>query len=248
MGTKGFSMNIIGHRGNKEFFTENTLDGFNDALTNKQIDGVELDIHLTKDNQFIIYHDNYLLVNNKKMYIHEMTYKNIHELNNKIPIFKDFLLLLNNIKLQKKIFFEIKSIPFSNKNIFNSVDKYIDYLYQYIKKYIIPEQLKNIIVISFDYRFIDSIHKKDLNINKGLVVHRNLLPLQLENIDYLILHKDWITHDYIREIKQKYTSIKIYLWTVNKSTCIKDFIQIGIDGIVTDRPSKFIFLKKDFNE
>ena len=47
---------IIGHRGAKGIAPENSLSGFKKAIE-LGIDGVELDVHLTKDGKLVVIHD-----------------------------------------------------------------------------------------------------------------------------------------------------------------------------------------------
>ena len=47
---------IIGHRGAKGIAPENSLSGFKKAVE-LGIDGVELDVHLTKDGKLVVIHD-----------------------------------------------------------------------------------------------------------------------------------------------------------------------------------------------
>ncbi|MGB9678319.1 MAG: glycerophosphodiester phosphodiesterase, partial [Candidatus Ratteibacteria bacterium] len=49
-------MELIGHRGLCNKYTENTIEAFLDAFDNGA-DAVEMDIQLTKDNVPIIFHD-----------------------------------------------------------------------------------------------------------------------------------------------------------------------------------------------
>ncbi|MFD2387177.1 glycerophosphodiester phosphodiesterase family protein [Enterococcus rivorum] len=47
---------IIAHRGSKGTHPENTLAAFKEAIR-VGADGIELDIHLTKDKQLVVIHD-----------------------------------------------------------------------------------------------------------------------------------------------------------------------------------------------
>ncbi|ACO47569.1 glycerophosphodiester phosphodiesterase family protein [Deinococcus deserti] len=47
---------IIGHRGSRHLWPENTLEGFG-QLVNSGVEGVEFDVHLTADDQVIVIHD-----------------------------------------------------------------------------------------------------------------------------------------------------------------------------------------------
>ena len=47
---------IHGHRGARGAYPENTLPAFRYAIENN-VDFLELDLHMTKDNKIVIYHD-----------------------------------------------------------------------------------------------------------------------------------------------------------------------------------------------
>ena len=47
---------IVGHRGSRHLWPENTLEGFRGLLT-AGADGVEFDVHLTADDQLVVIHD-----------------------------------------------------------------------------------------------------------------------------------------------------------------------------------------------
>ncbi|MCP3873248.1 MAG: glycerophosphodiester phosphodiesterase, partial [Desulfobacteraceae bacterium] len=52
-------LNVIGHRGAAGLLPENTLAGFKKAM-DMGVDTIELDIHLTSDNEAVVYHDSRL--------------------------------------------------------------------------------------------------------------------------------------------------------------------------------------------
>src|SRR5882724_755019 len=47
---------IIGHRGARNLWPENSLDGFR-RTRDLGIDGVEFDVHLSRDDQLVVIHD-----------------------------------------------------------------------------------------------------------------------------------------------------------------------------------------------
>ncbi|MDR1568346.1 MAG: glycerophosphodiester phosphodiesterase [Streptococcaceae bacterium] len=47
---------VIAHRGNRSYFPENTLPAFLSAIE-LGVDGIELDVHLSKDDELIVMHD-----------------------------------------------------------------------------------------------------------------------------------------------------------------------------------------------
>lgn len=94
--------NLIAHRGLHNIdkgIPENSIKAFKEAIKNNYI--IELDIHLLKDNNIVVFHDDLLSRTtgiNKK--IKDTTYEEIKNIklqntNNYIPLFKDVLKLIN---------------------------------------------------------------------------------------------------------------------------------------------------------
>ena len=101
-------MHLI-HRGiiNKSF-KENLLKSFKQSF--KKGYGIETDIHATKDNQFICFHDFTLRrIFKKNLSVKNLNYSKIKEistnLNNPVPLLKDLLKFSKN---KHSLFIEIK--------------------------------------------------------------------------------------------------------------------------------------------
>ena len=73
------------HRGAPLLKPENTIKSFEKAIE-LGCNGIEMDIQLTGDNQIIILHDNYIVKNKTKNYIHNLSYSNIKKLCNNLKI------------------------------------------------------------------------------------------------------------------------------------------------------------------
>ena len=188
-------MNII-HRGiaNKKL-KENCLKSFKKSFNKRY--GIETDIHFTKDNKIICFHDftlNRLFKINKSV-------KNLNydEIKNKtkskisVPLLKDVL------KLSKKkylVFIEIKPIL----NLRN-----IKKLLNEIKTY------KNCIIISFKHTNLFKIRKINKKVKIGFSFSKSskisdiIKTSSKNNYDYLILDKYFINNKSIQNInKNKY--------------------------------------------
>lgn len=135
----------VAHRGlwNKEI-SENSLKAFKRAIENNI--AIELDIHLTKDNDLVVIHDEKLeRLTGKSGIVEHLTTKELQE-NYKlldgqtIPRFEDVLELVNE---QVPILVELKVYE---KNYKPLAKKAEEVLSEYIK------DKKNIILISFDPR------------------------------------------------------------------------------------------------
>ena len=200
-------MNII-HRGiaNKKL-KENCLKSFKESFNKKH--GIETDIHFTKDNKIICFHDftlNRLFKINKS--IKNLTYDEIKS-NTKskisVPLLKDVL------KLSKKrylVFIEIKPIL----NLRN-----IKILLNEIKNY------KNCIIISFKHTNLFKIHKINKKVKIGFSFAKNskisdiIKTSSKKNYDCLILDKYFINNKSIQNIKKNK-----YFYTVKEK---KEFLK-----------------------
>jgi glycerophosphoryl diester phosphodiesterase len=105
-------MHLI-HRGivNK-LFKENLLNSFKQSF--KKGYGIETDIHATKDNEFICFHDFTLKrILKRNLSVKNLNYSKIKEISTKlgkpIPLLKDLLKASNN---KHAIFIEIKPLFF----------------------------------------------------------------------------------------------------------------------------------------
>ena len=200
-------MNII-HRGiaNKKL-KENCLKSFKESFNKKH--GIETDIHFTKDNKIICFHDftlNRLFKINKS--IKNLTYDEIKS-NTKskisVPLLKDVL------KLSKKrylVFIEIKPIL----NLRN-----IKILLNEIKNY------KNCIIISFKHTNLFKIRKINKKVKIGFSFAKNskisdiIKTSSKKNYDCLILDKYFINNKSIQSIKKNK-----YFYTVKEK---KEFLK-----------------------
>src|SRR5690554_7692352 len=72
---------VIAHRGGAGLYPENTTEAFRRALTDHRADAVELDIHPTRDYQWVVIHDNTVdRTTNATGRVDEMTVDQIKEL------------------------------------------------------------------------------------------------------------------------------------------------------------------------
>ncbi|HWL13328.1 MAG TPA: glycerophosphodiester phosphodiesterase family protein, partial [Ureibacillus sp.] len=73
-------MKIFAHRGYSAKYPENTIAAFQ-AAANLPIDGVEFDVHLTKDQQVVVIHDESVnRTSNGIGYVKDMRLKELREL------------------------------------------------------------------------------------------------------------------------------------------------------------------------
>ncbi|HUS49954.1 MAG TPA: glycerophosphodiester phosphodiesterase family protein [Candidatus Paceibacterota bacterium] len=101
---------IIGHRGAKGIAPENSLSGFKKAVK-LGIDGVELDVHLTKDGKLIVIHDMDLKrLTGLKIPIKQLTFKELKKYDISKFFTKTQERIMEKLPEEKKYFFELKTI------------------------------------------------------------------------------------------------------------------------------------------
>lgn len=138
-------MKYIAHRGvalNKS--KENTLESFYLAIKDNRFVGFELDIRISKDNNFFVYHD-YLLKGKpfKSYFTNELRNLNI-------PTLESVL----NINHNKIVLIEIKDFDIDVKELIKLLDKY-------------PH--RNIYVMSFNNKVIEKIAKESKKYKLGIL-------------------------------------------------------------------------------
>ena len=188
-------MHII-HRGivNKNY-KENCLKSFRASFKRKY--GIETDIHSTKDNKFICFHDftlRRIFKINKS--IKNINYEDLKIIKNKkfkIPLLKEVLELSKN---KFPIFIEIK--PLLKKKL----------LYKLINE---TRKFKKCIFISFKHKNIYDLLKINSKVKVGISFSnkdsvKSILKYGLNNkINYLILDKKFLENKKVQMInKEKY--------------------------------------------
>ena len=202
-------MHLI-HRGivSKKYH-ENLLKSFERSF--KKGFGIETDIHATKDNEFICFHDFTLTrIFKRKESVKNLSYlkiKNISEKQKKpVPLLKD---LLKSSKNRYFLFIEIKP-TFSIKQLKKLLNE--------TKKY------KKCVFISFKHKNIFNILKLNKKTKVGLSfspptsVRSIIQKSKNKKIDCLILDKFYLKNKKINEIK-----LNKYFYTVKKRSEFKKY-------------------------
>ena len=202
-------MHLI-HRGivNKKY-KENLLNSFKQSF--KKGFGIETDIHATKDNKFVCYHDFTLTrIFKKKQSVKNLNYQKLKEIslkqNKPIPLLQDLLKISKN---KFYLFIEIKpKFPTKLlKKLINETSKYSKCVFISFKHQNIFNLLKlnKKIKVGLSFsppRTVKSIVKKSIN----------------KNIDCLILDKSYIKNKKIQKLK-----IKKYFYTIKNNSEFKKY-------------------------
>ena len=202
-------MHLI-HRGivNKKY-KENLLNSFKQSF--KKGFGIETDIHATKDNKFVCYHDFTLTrIFKKKQSVRNLNYQKLKEIslkqNKPIPLLQDLLKISKN---KFYLFIEIKPKLSTEllKKLINETSKY-----------------SKCVFISFKHQNIFNLLKLNKKTKVGLsfppptTVKSIVKKSIIKNIDCLILDKSYIKNKKIQKLK-----IKKYFYTIKNNSEFKKY-------------------------
>lgn len=222
----------IAHRGKHDKYFENTLNAFKEAARGDYF-GIETDIHLTKDNYWVVHHDPDFLSDGKKYVIADLTKDEVIKLhldNDQnddeayIPLFEDYLEICK--ESGKRPIIEIKP---ENPKL-----KYLKQLVKYIDEYM---GIDNVHIIAF---YPWPLIKLRLKYHKKVYLQQ-----LLEEKHYKTLHK-WakffkmdIDIEYkllTQELMDKFhkKKLKVNAWCVDDNETLKKFEEMGIDYITTN--------------
>ncbi|QNQ81238.1 glycerophosphodiester phosphodiesterase [Lactobacillus sp. PV034] len=221
---------IISHRGvSAKNGVQNTITALK-KTAKLHPDYVEIDVHETKDNQFVVMHDENLKqlakVNKKPK---ELTLKQLEKIRlredghqAKIASLDNYLKAAN--RFHQKLLIEIKTTPQDSKLM----------LSRFNQKYGSLIKHRHYQVQSLDYSVIERLHKLDDQIFVLYIQPYNFTyPYSLADgyaMEYSTLNSDFITQAHLQHKP-------VYAWTVNNSGVMKQMMIEGVDGIITDNVS-----------
>jgi glycerophosphoryl diester phosphodiesterase len=221
----------IGHRGAKGHAPENTLISFQTAM-DLDVDGIELDVHLTSDLQLICIHDDTLnrttsgigLINSFTLSeLKALRIDNLHE----IPKLEEVLDLIN-----KKIFVNIE---LKGKNTAKPV---VDVIESYLngKNW----NYNHFLISSFDWIALQEVRSLNPNIALGVLTQSNL-GLAIGFADFIQAKS---IHPYFHLLTKENTALmqqkgfQVFPWTVNELEDIQKIKSFQVDGIISDFPDR----------
>lgn len=255
-----------GHRGCRGLYPENTLPGFQKALT-YDVDGIEWDVVVSKDGQLVISHEPYFEAKycltkdgkelnskeGKQLNFYQLTADEIATIDCGSKFYKSFP-EQEKIKAYKPTVKEaFKTLSLGNADIlFEVKSEAPDYgVYQPEPKEFAKliadeisdfEKKEQIIFMSFDPILLNELHEI-------LPMHRYVyltyhpftsIHKFLGEINFtpfaLGMYHVTITKKDVRLLHEK--EIQAFAWTVNSQKVQDKMIRYGVDGIITDYPDR----------
>lgn len=237
---------IFAHRGSKANRPENTLASFLEAVT-VGADGIELDVHRTKDNHLVVIHDESVdRTSNGIGLVRKLTLNEIKALDagswfspqffrEKIPTLEEVLDLLVQLNYKGILNIEIKTDNYP----YPKIEKEIAALMQ-SKKWPFTY-----IYCSFNWLSLLIMHRYDPEIELAYLIKTSpflfFLGQKSPFISAIHPHKSWFLN---RIHKLDNTKKVIRPWTLNHEKQIQKVINVGACGFMTDKPELAVSIKE----
>jgi len=225
---------VLGHRGDRFNYPENTLTSYRSAI-DKGLDGVELDVMLTKDGKLICSHNFDLeRETDGKGFIDEMEYRDLVKVKAGIrfPETKQqpISLLTDVIKSLPKT--TILNIEIKTKSVFDL--KAAIKVATLIKSGEIPQK---VIVSSFNPLAVRIVKFISKSVPTGFIYEhtKHLKGVFIARPDALHPKVEFVTDKLIKFCKRR--NMRINTWTVNNVYAREWLNTKNIDGIITDNPT-----------
>ena len=230
-------MLVIAHRGFSSKYTENTLLAVRQALL-QDIDAIELDIHQV-ENEFMVFHDPYVnKLTNGRGRIFDMPLQQVRKLlvkdTDTIPTLNEVAALIGD-KVTLNI--EVKSLQ--------SVQDLVAYIKNLIKQYqckVVVSSFDHPILMGIKYSFSDFAESEAqsdeiFEIEFGaLIAHAPFDDAKYAStLGVSIAATDWntVNTDFVKDAHER--GLKVWCYTVNHEETLLDLLEMGVDGIFTDR-------------
>ena len=228
----------IAHRGFSGNYPENTLLAFEKAIE-AGADGAELDVHLTKDNEVVVIHDERIdRTTDGEGFVADYTYEELTAYDasatfkgvygfNKIPTLREYFELvkpvegfITNIELK------------TGYNEYPGIEKAV---YDLIKEFYLEDR---IIISSFNHHSVMRFKSIAPDIKCGYLTgdwiynfgeYAKKRGVECVHPHYITLNPDSVT-----EIKSN--NIQINTWTVNTPEEVERLYKLGVDAVISNYP------------
>lgn len=226
----------IAHRGASAYAPENTIAAFDKAVE-QGADAIELDLHLSRDGELVVIHDDTLdRTTDGSGPVHEQSLEELRRLDagrwfgevfagQRIPRLDE---VLDRFAGKVQLALEIKA----GSSVFPGIEeKVISALRE-------CAAIDQTAVASFDHYALRRLKEIEPAIRTAaLLVGR---PVSLSALagpakaDGLALEASFVTKTEVEACRA--SGLQLVVWVVNDPAQMRHFIKLGVDGIITDRP------------
>lgn len=250
---------VQGHRGARALRPENTLPAFQYAIE-VGADVLELDVHLTGDDQLVVTHDPLVSPSlcrgpdgkslDGELPIRSLTLAELRRYDcgsqpnprfprqvlapgARIPTLAEVLQLARAAKIRVNV--EAKSVP-GRPDLYPPPDRYARLLVDALAAHRMTERAT---LQSFDHRILEAAHALAPSVVLAALIEETFLDhlavVRAAHATILSPHHLWITAEAVRELHA--AGIRVIPWTANTPAEWARLVDLDVDGIITDDPA-----------
>lgn len=233
----------IAHRAVSYGTNENSLTAIHKSI-DAGIDGIEIDVHQTRDHKFVLFHDEYVQFHGNKKKIKDLDLEQLKSsITEKEPIvlLEDALQALCSASLLTIL--DIKSVQDLDGLVAATREK---------------GMIDKVLIVSFDPAWLFALRRKYANVNIGLIVGFSrtartpigfivtvlalMMPVQVATFigARAILCSDKCVK-YLNVAKAHAAKLSIFMWEASHNEDLPTLIHLTkVDGVLTYRPEEFL--------
>jgi glycerophosphoryl diester phosphodiesterase len=215
---------IVAHAGGAAYEPENTIRAIRRAIE-LRADMSEVDVHSTRDGHLVVIHDAEVdRTTNGKGIVREMSIQEIRKLDagkgEKIPTLQEVLRVAKNTI---GVMIEVKAIGIEKP----------------LLELIRSEGMSNqVIVTSFMSDVVRKIRELESKMSTGQIFSWKIPNIAKKAVELktsiMVPAFELVTKEMVRELHE--ISIPVYAWTVDDRRVGESLVEIGVDGIITNKP------------
>ncbi len=234
---------VVGHRGYRARYPENTLASFEAAVA-AGVDMVELDVHLSADNELIVIHDDTVdRTTSGTGPVGELTVADLKKLDaggwfdsrfagEPVPTLTEVLRALRG---RVRINIEVKA----DDDIPRGPDRIARALLQRLAQ---ENAASSVLISSFDAKIVRMVHRLDASLPVALIAGRGRGAETVRlcrDLGVYSFHPNFrfLTADLVTRLHT--AGIRVFPYTVNTETDFNRMRQYRVDGIITDDPVRY---------
>ncbi len=225
---------VFGHRGAASEAPANTALAFRRAMETGA-DGIELDVHLSRDGHAVVVHDDVLtLAPGVRAPVRVMSLDQLREVDagdgERIPTLEE---ALEAAGPQALVNIELKGISVSTEGLEREVVRIVH-------RQRVDER---VIISSFNPFRLWRIAQLDPNLPRAML-HGPGLPVYIRDLWFLPLVQPDALHPHYSQVDEAYMQrarrwgVRVNAWTVNDPAETQRLFDLGVDAVITDDPRR----------
>lgn len=231
---------LFAHRGFSGRYPENSPIAFQAAAEKTKVDGIESDVHITRDGHLVIFHDARLeRTSNGKGWIKDHTLEELQQLDIGSWMSPEFS--------GQHIWTLEQLLDFCQETnlLLNLELKNYEVFYQGLEQRVINaisarKMQEQVFISSFNHISMQTFKALCPDIETGLLYDKPLLDMRayVRRSTADNIHPRYLLLQYQPELVPLFHSLgkKVNTWTVNEESDMQDMLSLGVDCIISNYP------------